>query len=180
MPQPARARERVPWLDAVRGLAVLALPPLAAAGLLHPRAEALRGPALDPTQHPVAWAAWVLLHAAGRQTPVWLLSIAAGAGLALGREPRDDPEWTMHHRARWLLLLAAALCFQLAVWPSGPLAGLPLAALLLAAPVRDRMARPLWPAIAAGAVPIILAVWEMEQWARYVGSGKMKRDPAAI
>ena len=177
MPRPARARERVPWLDAVRGLAVLAMLPLAAEGLLHPRAEALRGPAIDPTLQPVAWAAWVLLHAAGRQTPVWLLAICAGAGLALAREARDDPEWTMHHRARWLLLLAAALCFQLAVWPSGPLAGLPLAALLLAAPVRDSVARPLWPAIAAGAAPIILAVWEMEQWARYVdASGQTWAD----
>ncbi len=150
--------ERLPWLDGLRGAAVLAIIPLNARWLLHPRA-AYTDPTVIGELDWLSWTWWWCVETAFDETTLWLLAGVFGIALAAARERDDDPGWTRRHRARLAALGATGLLQALLVWPGDILLPYAVTAVLISGAVRDRRCRPWMLAAAAAAVPPAATIW---------------------
>ena len=161
--------ERRHWLDGMRGIALLLMLPAAARMALHPSGQAWRA---QPDAG--GWSWWLITETFSDETAVWLLAMCIGAGLALRRNRfEDERTWTAQHRARWLVLLAAALLHAYHIAPWSVLAATCAAALLISEAVRESTCRPCRTGIAIACIPVMITVGESILWERAVqGSGQ--------
>ena len=152
----AGSGERLAWLDAVRGAAVLGIIPLNARWLLHPRAH-YTDPAAAGEPGAIGWTWWAATTITLDETTLWVLSAAFGAALAATRDTTQEAGWTARHRARLATLGALGLAQSLLVWPGDILLPYAITALLLSGAVADRQCKPRTLAIGAAVMPLVAA-----------------------
>lgn len=156
-PQP----ERIRWLDALRGAAVLAIIPLNARWLLHP-ADAYQDPSLQGPPGMVAWLWWAIPELLFDHSTLFVLAAVFGVSLSVARAADSDPGWTRRHRARLCILGALGFAHGALVWPGDILFPYALTALLLSGAIRqaeeDSNALA-WIAATAAALPPALILW---------------------
>ena len=152
--------ERMRWLDALRGAAVLAIIPLNARWLLHP-SDAYHDPSLHGPPDALAWLWWAVPELLLDHSTLFALAAVFGVSLAAARAADSDPGWTRRHRARLLLLGMLGFVHGALVWPGDILYPYAVTALLLTGAVRE--ARPdsdalAWVALTAAAIPPALGL----------------------
>ena len=153
--------ERIRWLDALRGAAVLAIVPLNARWILHP-ADAYHDPSLHGPPGVLAWLWWAVPELLFDHSTLFVLAAVFGVSLSAGRSMDTDPGWTRRHRARLFLLGAIGFAHGTLVWPGDILFPYALTALLLSGAVRqieDESNGLAWLALAAAALPPVLVLW---------------------
>lgn len=153
--------ERIPWLDALRGAAVLAIVPLNARWLLHP-ADAYHDPSLQGPPGVLAWLWWAVPELLFDHSTLFVLAAVFGISLSAARAADADPGWTRRHRTRLFLLGALGFAHGALVWPGDILFPYALTALLLSGAVRqveDESNGLAWLALAAAAIPPALVLW---------------------
>ena len=153
--------ERMRWLDALRGAAVLAIIPLNARWLLHP-ADAYHDPSLQGPPGVLAWLWWAVPELLFDHSTLFVLAAVFGISLSAARAADTDPGWTRRHRARLLLLGALGFAHGALVWPGDILFPYALTALLLSGAVRqaEKDSNGLaWLAATAAALPPVLVLW---------------------
>ena len=153
--------ERMRWLDALRGAAVLAIIPLNARWLLHP-ADAYHDPSLQGPPGVLAWLWWAVPELLFDHSTLFVLAAVFGISLSAARAADTDPGWTRRHRARLLLLGALGFAHGALVWPGDILFPYALTALLLSGAVRqvENDSNGLaWLAATAAALPPVLVLW---------------------
>ena len=147
---------RLPWIDTLRGLAMLALTATLTRSMLHPV-----GASYGAQEGPGGILWWMLVETFLDQTGVWLFAIAAGLALAARRaETPDDRQWTIEHRARLLTLAIAALAHAYYVFPHSMIPAGVWACLILSKAIRDQECRPIRTAALAALVPILFVMYE--------------------
>ena len=155
---------RLPWIDAVRGLAILAMGASITRSMLHPVGASYRPQ--DGTGG-LLW--WMLVETFLDQTGVWLFAIAAGIALAAKRTTlQDDRQWTIEHRARALTLVIAGLAHAYYVFPQSILPAGLWACLFVSKAVRENECRPIRAAAITAVLPILLMVYDTTNWDRYL------------
>ena len=150
--------ERIPWVDALRGAAVLAIVPLNARWILHP-ADAYHDPSLQGPPGALAWLWWAIPELLFDHSTLFILAAVFGISLSAARAADSDPGWTRRHRARLILLGAAGFAHGVLIWPGDILYPYALTALLLSGAVRqieDGSNALAWLATTAAAIPPVL------------------------
>lgn len=158
-PQP----ERIRWLDALRGAAVLAIIPLNARWLLHP-ADAYHDPSLQGPPGAVAWLWWAIPELLFDHSTLFVLAAVFGVSLSAARAADSDPGWTRRHRARLVVIGALGFAHGALVWPGDILWPYALTALLLTGAVRqvEEDSNALFRlAVVAAALPPALGLWAL-------------------
>ena len=157
-------KERLAWLDAGRGIGLLLMIPAVVRLALHPIAQSWA-----PKAGAAWWSYWLAAETTSDETGIWILAICAGAGLSVHRACYDDErQWTAAHRARWLILLPAALAHAYYFAPWSVLASGCMAALMMTQAIRETTARPVRTGITVATVPLVLIVGHMVLWNAYV------------
>ena len=128
--------ERIPWVDALRGTAVLAIIPLNARWLLHP-VDAYHDPSIQGPPDAIAWVFWAIPELLFDHSTLFTLAVVFGISLSATRAADSDPGWTRRHRARLLLLGALGFAHGALIWPGDILYAYAVTALLLTGAVRD-------------------------------------------
>ena len=152
--------ERIPWVDALRGAAVLAIVPLNARWLLHP-ADAYHDPSLQGPPGTLAWLWWAVPELFFDHSTLFVLAAVFGISLSAARAADADPGWTRRHRARLILLGALGFAHGALVWPGDILYPYALTALLLTGAIRQIEPRSnalAWLAAAAAAIPPVIGL----------------------
>ena len=147
--------ERIPWVDALRGAAVLAIIPLNARWLLHP-VDAYHDPSIQGPPDAIAWVFWAIPELLFDHSTLFTLAVVFGISLSAARAADSDPGWTRRHRARLLLLGALGFAHGALIWPGDILYAYAVTALLLTGAVRDTNPASnalAWIALAAAAIP---------------------------
>ncbi len=147
--------ERIPWVDALRGTAVLAIIPLNARWLLHP-VDAYHDPSLQGPPDAIAWTFWAIPELLFDHSTLFTLAAVFGISLSAARAADSDPGWTRRHRARLLLLGTLGFAHGALIWPGDILYPYALTALLLTGAVRDTNPTSnalAWIALACAAIP---------------------------
>ena len=150
--------ERILWLDALRGAAVLAIVPLNARWLLHP-ADAYHDPSLQGPPGLLAWLWWAVPELLFDHSTLFVLAAVFGVSLSAARAADADPGWSRRHRARLFLLGALGFAHGALIWPGDILFPYALTALLLSGAVRqvENDSNSLaWLALTAAALPPVL------------------------
>lgn len=153
--------DRIRWLDALRGAAVLAIVPLNARWLLHP-ADAYHDPSLQGPPGLLAWLWWAVPELLFDHSTLFVLAAVFGMSLSAARAADAEPGWTRRHRARLFLLGALGFAHGALVWPGDILFPYALTALLLSGAVRqveDDSNGLAWLAATAAALPPVLVLW---------------------
>ena len=153
--------ERIPWVDALRGAAVLAIVPLNARWILHP-ADAYHDPSLQGPPGTLAWLWWAIPELLFDHSTLFVLAAVFGVSLSAARAADSDPGWTRRHRARLFLLGAAGFAHGALIWPGDILYPYALTALLLTGAVRqieDSSNALAWLAATAAAIPPALMLF---------------------
>lgn len=156
--------ERIRWLDALRGAAVLAIIPLNARWLLHPT-DAYHDPSLQGPPGVVAWLWWAIPELLFDHSTLFVLAAVFGVSLSAAREADSDPGWTRRHRARLCILGAIGIAHGTLVWPGDILWPYALTALLMSGAVRqvEEGSNALaWLAVTSAAVPSALGLWGLQ------------------
>jgi len=155
--------ERIRWVDALRGAAVLGIIPLNARWILHP-ADAYHDPSLQGPPGPMGWLWWAVPELLLDHSTLFALAAVFGISLSAARAADSDPGWTRRHRARLFLLGALGFAHGALVWPGDILFTYALTALLLTGAVReieegsDTLA---WLALIAAALPPVIGLWTL-------------------
>lgn len=171
--------ERIRWVDALRGAAVLAIIPLNARWILHP-ADAYHDPSLQGPPGVLAWLWWAVPELLFDHSTLFVLAAVFGISLSAARAADADPGWTRRHRARLCLLAAAGFAHGALIWPGDILFAYALTAMLITGAIRqadDDTDTLLRIAVAAAAVPPALALWALH--ATLGGYEAAGFDPAA-
>lgn len=175
--------QRMRWLDALRGSAVLAIIPLNARWLLHPT-DAYHDPSLHGPPDALAWLWWAVSELLFDHSTLFALAVVFGVSLAAARAADSDPGWTRRHRARLLLLGTLGFAHGALVWPGDILYHYAITALLLTGAVRE--ARPdsnvlAWVALTAAAIPPALGLASLhEVLGGYAAAGLDPRETYAL
>lgn len=157
--------ERMRWLDALRGAAVLAIIPLNARWFLHP-ADAYHDPSLHGPPDPLAWLCWAVPELLFDHSTLFALAAVFGVSLAAARGTDSDPGWTRRHRARLLLLGTLGFAHGALIWPGDILYPYAVTALLLTSAVREASADSntlAWVALTAAAIPPALGLASLHE-----------------
>ena len=160
--------ERIRWLDALRGAAVLAIVPLNARWLLHP-ADAYHDPSLQGPPGLLAWLWWAVPELLFDHSTLFVLAAVFGVSLSAARAADADPGWTRRHRARLFLLGTLGFAHGALIWPGDILFPYALTALLLSGAVRqvdDDSNGLAWLAVIAAALPPVLVLWGLHMTIR--------------
>ena len=155
--------ERIRWVDALRGAAVLAIVPLNARWILHP-ADAYHDPSLQGPPGVLAWLWWAIPELLFDHSTLFVLAAVFGISLSAARAADADPGWTRRHRARLFLLAAAGFAHGALIWPGDILYPYALTAMLLTGAVRqtgDDTDTLLRLAVVAAAVPPTIGLWAL-------------------
>ncbi|MYD84726.1 MAG: DUF418 domain-containing protein [Acidobacteria bacterium] len=158
-PQP----ERIRWLDALRGAAVLGIIPLNARWLLHP-GDAYHDPSLQGPPGVIAWLWWAIPELLFDHSTLFVLAAVFGVSLSIARAADSDPGWTRRHRARLLVIGTVGFAHGALVWPGDILWPYALTALLLTGAVRqveDDSNALFWLAVVAAALPPVVGLWAL-------------------
>ena len=153
--------ERIRWLDALRGAAVLAIVPLNARWLLHP-ADAYHDPSLQGPPGVLGWLWWAVPELLFDHTTLFVLAAVFGVSLSAARAADAGPGWTRRHRARLALLGGLGFAHGALIWPGDILFPYALTAVLLTGAVReaeDDSNGLAWLALTAAALPPALVLW---------------------
>ena len=154
------APERLPWLDALRGAAVLAIVPLNARWLLHP-ADAYHDPAVAGERGVLGWVWWALPELLLDHSTLFVLAAVFGMSMAAARDADASPDWTRRHLTRLALLAVIGFAHGALLWPGDILFTYALAGALLTGAVREREPGSnglLWTGCAAAAIPPVLGI----------------------
>ena len=155
--------ERIRWVDALRGAAVLAIIPLNARWILHP-ADAYHDPSLQGPPGIFTWLWWAIPELVFDHSTLFVLAAVFGISLSAARAADADPGWTRRHRARLFLLATAGFAHGALIWPGDILYAYALTAMLLTGAIRqtdDDSNTLLRLAVIAAAVPPALALWTL-------------------
>lgn len=156
--------ERIRWVDALRGAAVLAIIPLNARWILHP-ADAYHDPSLQGPPGVLAWLWWAIPELLFDHSTLFVLAAVFGISLSAARAADADPGWTRRHRARLFLLAAAGFAHGALIWPGDILYAYALTAMLLTGAIRqtgDDTNTLLRLGVVAAALPPVLALWALQ------------------
>ena len=154
----AETPDRIEWLDALRGAAVLGIIPLNARWLLHPQG-AYFVPALEAEPGWIAWLWWAWPELLLDHSTLFALSAVFGISLALSRDRAGDTGWRRRHVSRLVVLGAFGFAHGALLWPGDILYPYALTALILTASVGDRKtgAGGLgWVALALATAPLVI------------------------
>lgn len=152
--------ERIPWVDALRGAAVLAIVPLNARWLLHP-ADAYHDPSLQGPPGTLAWLWWAVPELFFDHSTLFVLAAVFGISLSAARAADADPGWTRRHRARVFVLGTVGFAHGALIWPGDILYTYALTALLLTGAIRQMEPRSnalAWLAATAAAIPPVMGL----------------------
>ena len=156
----SRETERLHWVDALRGLAVLAIIPLNARWILHP-ADAYHDPSLQGAPGIGAWLWWAIPELLFDHSTLFVLAAIFGISLSAARAADTRPQWSRRHHTRLLTLGIVGFAHGALIWPGDILWSYALTALLLSRTVRivEKDSAPLLSiAVAAAAIPPILGL----------------------
>lgn len=152
--------ERIRWLDALRGAAVLAIIPLNARWLLHP-ADAYHDPTVVGDRGIAAWTWWAVPELFFDHSTLFLLAAVFGISLSAAHLGDFDPGWTRRHRARIFGMAAIGFAHGALIWPGDILWTYAVTALLLTGAIRqvERDSNGLlWTAAGCAAIPPVLGL----------------------
>ena len=154
------AEDRIAWVDALRGLAVLAIIPLNARWILHPR-DAYHDPSLQGWPDAIGWLWWAVPELLFDHSTLFALAAVFGISLSAARAADAEPGWARRHRARLILLGSIGFAHGALVWPGDILFPYAVTALLLTGAVRDTDATSnglAWIALLTAAIPPALGL----------------------
>ena len=156
--------ERIQWIDALRGAAVLGIIPLNARWILHPT-DAYHDPSLQGPPGMLAWLWWAIPELLLDHSTLFVLAAVFGMSLSVARAADSDPGWTQRHRTRLLLLATAGFAHGALIWPGDILFTYALTALLLTGAIRqteDETNTLFRLAVVAAALPPAIALWALQ------------------